>query len=279
MTQPIINPNLRRQLESIIASAPHAVLLVGSNGAGKDTLLSWVSENIAISKKGSKEFLITMLTDKKSIGIDQIKQLKAIFKTKDSSYRIIRISQAEKMTIEAQNSLLKLLEEPPTNVIFLLSCTKESDVLETIRSRMIVLHYAPPETEQLAEYIASHGHSSEKDRFIKICGGRMGVLSALCGETDDQEVLHNIDVAKDILSETVEDRLLRVESLTKDSEKALELLDALLLTCSAALEHAIQTDAQYHRWLHRQEVVELAYSQIYRNILPKLVLTRLFLVL
>jgi DNA polymerase-3 subunit delta' len=81
--------------------------------------------------------LIEVLKDKSSIGIDQIREAIKFLSKKPFSHenKAIIILNAEKMTIEAQNSLLKTLEEPPLYALIVLLAKTQNSLLETIISR------------------------------------------------------------------------------------------------------------------------------------------------
>lgn len=73
-----------------------------------------------------------------SVKIDQIRELKREMSLRprcDGGFRVTIIEGAEKMTVEAQNSFLKLLEEPPERAVFILVCQNPSGLLPTVRSR------------------------------------------------------------------------------------------------------------------------------------------------
>lgn len=73
-----------------------------------------------------------------SVKIDQVRDVKREMSLKprrDGGFRVIIIEGAEKMTTEAQNSLLKLLEEPPERAVLILVCTNLAGLLPTVRSR------------------------------------------------------------------------------------------------------------------------------------------------
>jgi DNA polymerase III delta prime subunit len=72
-----------------------------------------------------------------SVGIDQIKALKLKLSRKpfQSPYKIVLILQAEKLTLAAQNALLKLLEEPPSQTLIFLTTASPAALLPTIQSR------------------------------------------------------------------------------------------------------------------------------------------------
>lgn len=80
----------------------------------------------------------TPMTKTKSIGVDAVRQLKSdvYIRPNDLDYKLYIIGHAERMTVQAQNSLLKILEEPPEGAIFFLLCENRSALLPTVLSRV-----------------------------------------------------------------------------------------------------------------------------------------------
>ncbi len=78
------------------------------------------------------------LTKTKSIGVDAVRRLKedVYIRPNDLEYKLYIIGHAEKMTVQAQNALLKILEEPPEGAIFFLLCENRAALLPTVLSRV-----------------------------------------------------------------------------------------------------------------------------------------------
>ena len=143
---------------------PNKILLSGANGIGKytfavhfinyvlskneDDSYSFKSKQININNKSFKLMnnsthpnfsLINLKINKKNIEIDQIRNI--INYSQKSSFnqnkRFILIDNIELLTKNASNSLLKLLEEPPENLYFILIHDNSNRILETIKSRSI----------------------------------------------------------------------------------------------------------------------------------------------
>lgn len=82
--------------------------------------------------------------------IEQIKEVekKAVFSPVLSPYKVCLIDGADRMREEASNSLLKLLEEPPTYWLFILVASEISRILPTIRSRLMAIRFEPLHREK-----------------------------------------------------------------------------------------------------------------------------------
>lgn len=81
--------------------------------------------------------IVDLDEEKKSIGISQTKEVITYLQEKPFYYdqKVVVIQNADKMTTEAQNSLLKLLEEPPSTALIILNTKTENDLLPTVLSR------------------------------------------------------------------------------------------------------------------------------------------------
>ncbi len=88
------------------------------------------------------------------IRVDDVRELAAFFGLTADGWRIVIIDALDDMNIAAQNALLKMLEEPPENSLFLLVCHAPSAVLATIRSRCRRLALKPLKDAELAAVIA-----------------------------------------------------------------------------------------------------------------------------
>ena len=115
----------------------NAYLFTGPPGSGKlEAAMNFAKQNNNTEKDTGIDIVIVE-KDKTSLKIDQIRQLKEItrYGPSQSPYLFVIIKDADAMTIEAANSFLKLMEEPPPNTVFILITEKEESLPSTIRSR------------------------------------------------------------------------------------------------------------------------------------------------
>ena len=135
---------------------PHTILLEGGNARELSTLANQIAM-IAVctdpakkpctkcgdckkAKGGNHPDIITVEEKdkkRKSVSVDLMRWVRedAVIKPNEAAKKIYLIPKADTMTREAQNALLKLLEEPPPYAMFLLLCTNATAMLATIRSR------------------------------------------------------------------------------------------------------------------------------------------------
>lgn len=122
-------------------------------------------------------------------GVNEIRAIieelsKAAF---EGGMRAIVISNAHAMTREAQNALLKTLEEPPKGVIFLL-CGNADGMLSTIISRCALIRLGQADRHEIENELALRGVNAADARlYARISGGSMGRALRLSGENEYRE--------------------------------------------------------------------------------------------
>lgn len=93
--------------------------------------------------------------DNKGLVVDDINEIvgEAYVKPLDSDYKVFILNHFDNATTQAQNKLLKTLEEPPRNVIFILTCSNSNAVLQTILSRVKVINEGLLDIDTAQKYL------------------------------------------------------------------------------------------------------------------------------
>jgi len=192
----------------------HAYLIVGPRHVGKGTLAFNLAQ--ALNCDGPKppcgqcrscqrilegkhaDVNPIGLDSKAEIGIDDIRGLQRIASLPpyEGKCKVFIIDDAEYLSTEAANSLLKVLEEPPRNVVWLLLVAEEEHVLPTIISRCQRLELKPMPSEQVQEVIVNsyEVETSRAKLLAQLCRGRLGwALSALANDDILKERSQRID--------------------------------------------------------------------------------------
>ena len=108
------------------------------------------------------------LPGKEKIGIDRVRAVirGGQFTPVQGKRKACLITHAEALTSEAANALLKVLEEPPRDLVFLLLAKYTGDILPTILSRSRVVRLKPPSQEILLAKLTAVGYSEEEGRYL-----------------------------------------------------------------------------------------------------------------
>jgi DNA polymerase III subunit delta' len=89
--------------------------------------------------------------------------------------KVFRVEQADRMTEEAADVLLKALEEPPADTVFILSSARPHEVPETVRSRCQAISFRPLSEEFVVETLAAEGIPEDRARLAsRLAGGNLG---------------------------------------------------------------------------------------------------------
>jgi DNA polymerase-3 subunit delta' len=132
-------------------------------------------------------FYVIQFEKAHSTGIDVIREIKrqTFMRPVESRYRVIVISRAEKMTEEASNSLLKVLEEPAEDVVFLLTAAKPDWLLPTIVSRCREIAFAPLSVSAVSRVLQERVGLSPERASLAAALSRGSLAAALAhGEED-----------------------------------------------------------------------------------------------
>ena len=210
------------------------------------------------AQSGNQPDIITITHAKaNSIGVDEIRRMRADLQIKpySNARKIYIIPDAEKLTIQAQNALLKTLEEPPEYAVIILIANGLVSFLPTILSRCVVLQTRAVEEAQIARFLQREKDIPEDQAQIlaRFAGGNPGQALLL---TEDQEFLELRDRTVDFLSHLGRSDAMRVSEFAsgidpgrRDDVLAFVMMwyrDVLLYFSTQNSENLIfQEDIQY----------------------------------
>ncbi|MCT4508621.1 MAG: DNA polymerase III subunit delta' [Tepidibacter sp.] len=156
----------------------HAYLFEGPSGIGKMMFSMELSKIILKTNnlENSPDFKI-LRPDKASFKIGQIRdmQLDIVIKPYKNK-KIYILEDAHKMTVQAQNALLKTLEEPPNYALIILIVENSSSILDTIKSRCEVVKFSPLTQIQIQKYLIDN-KNIDSQRAKVMASFSMGILS------------------------------------------------------------------------------------------------------
>jgi DNA polymerase-3 subunit delta' len=206
------NDKAKKTLETSLKQGKlsHSYLFIGIDGIGKKLIAKQLAkqvlclnkENCNNTCKSCIEFesdnhpdFEIIVPDGNSIKIEQIRNLQKKIQEKPiiSEKKIYIIDGADKMTKEAQNCLLKTLEEPPEFAVIILIGNNESLFLETIKSRCIIIHFEKISNENIKKYIEENfGLQNLNENTLKIFQGSIGKANYLKDKIAEYENIEKI---------------------------------------------------------------------------------------
>lgn len=166
--QPEAVTQIRRAVDHRENGVFHSWLITGPPGSGRSVLAETFAAALQCPNKGCGEChscvlaaagthpdITVLSTEKVQIAIGEVRDLVAqsSFGSSMGGYRILIIEDADRMAPLAANVLLKALEEPPANTIWILCAPSEVDMLPTIRSRVRKVVLKVPSVEDVARLL------------------------------------------------------------------------------------------------------------------------------
>lgn len=281
MTELVIHTQTKQRLDALQKQQPHAVLIAGPSGIGKraiaDVLAATLLE-IHKEKLQSYPYLRYIQSpNQKSIGIEAVRELEHFLALKIPGTkpiaRIVVIEDAHTMTHEAQNALLKMLEEPPKDTVVVLTSSHEQALLPTIRSRVQTLSVKKPPLKDLKDFFGGSTADVVLNQAIAISGGLPGLMNALIQEDAEHPLATAVTYARQLLQKTTHERLLLVDELAKQKDLSRDVCFILGQMAQAALAK----DGTSERWAGIMRAAYRAEEQLLGSAQPKLTLTNLML--
>lgn len=205
------NDHLKTQLSRFISTKKilNSYVFAGENGIGKKTLSDMFISGIlceaptAVGACGKciacRQFFsnnhpdiirLKKQKDKKTLGIEEIREqiIKQVYvKPFIASKKLFVISEGDDLTQEAQNGLLKVLEEPPEYVTFIILVSKKSRLLDTVLSRSCVLNILPVNKESILKFLHEKYPYEQKENLEFYAKFSQGIIGKAIKIKDDEE--------------------------------------------------------------------------------------------
>ncbi len=232
--------NVVKSLQNSIMNkkVSHAYIFLGEKGMGKKLIANTFAKVllceeaefscgvctscVTFDSKNNPD-IIYISTEKKNIGVDEIRTLSndIVIKPYKYKYRIFIIDEAETMTTQAQNALLKTLEEPPEYAIIMLLSSHLSSFLETIISRSVILKLRRLSEEQISGYI-ENAYQIEKPLAEVYAAYSQGNLGRAITVSTSEKFMNLREKIMDIITNIENNELSNVLPFSKYFEEQKE---------------------------------------------------------
>ncbi len=278
MDKIILHDIVNKKISNFIKNPFHALLITGQTGVGKTYLASNLAAsllNLDIKKiNGSANFLISV-DEINTPGMERIKVIKDFlgYKTnyKGVINRIVLIDKADLLSIEASNSLLKLLEEPPQGSLIILLSKNKSNILNTIISRVQIIEIIKPPKEELINFFQTE--MSDKNEVLHayfVSNGLPGLMYDILNN-NRQDLNLATDYARKFLTANNYQRIVLINQFSKDKQMTYYILKIIQQMSQLNLMQNKINDS----WININKKIYEALDQINNNTQPRLVMLNL----
>lgn len=237
------NEKIKQELLNSISigNISHSYLFLGTDGIGKKLIAKEFAKRILCNSnndictgcksciefetENNPDFLI-IEPDGNSIKIEQIRefQRKVAEKPVISQRKVYIINNSDKMTVEAQNCLLKTLEEPPEFVTIILIGTNENNFLSTIKSRCMILHFEKIKEDEILKYLETNYNVKISSKImIDAFQGSIGKAIELKDKQEQYEKVENLIYGLEKMD--IVDFVNKADFIYSNKDEKIDILD------------------------------------------------------
>ena len=230
----------------------HAYILEGSDGMGKKSLAKLFAMSLLCTSEGEKpcgachsckmalagthpDFITVTHEKLNTLRVSEIRQQvvdDVPIKPYYGGKKVYIIPDAQKMNKEAQNSLLKTIEEPPDYAVLLLLTDSKDSLLPTVTSRCVSFSFRPLPDSIIKKYLTDKLdiEPARASAITSFSGGNLGMAIRLSQSEEFREIYDNTtEMLKTIENRQVEQLLSEAKEYTEHKEDLDEILDIMLL--------------------------------------------------
>ena len=268
---------IKEHLQNAISlgKVSHAYIINGERNAGKEFIAKLFAMTLQCEKKGiepcqechscrqalseNQPDIIRLVHEKpNTIGVEDIRSQinnDMAIKPYSSPYKIYIISEAEKMTVQAQNALLKTLEEPPEYGIIMILTSSLETLLPTVQSRCVILNVRPVADELVKKYLMET--MQIPDYKAEVCTafarGNIGRARMLASSEEFEKVKEEaLVLLKNINSMEIAEIVTAIKKINEYQLDVSDYLDILAIWYRDVLLFKAMNDANH--LIFRQEI-------------------------
>lgn len=285
--------SIKKHLQTAIKTGnlSHAYIINGEYGSGRQTIASALAKTIQCQSKTDDTDACGVCTsckqaeshnhpdikyithDKTSISVNDIREQlnnDISIKPYSSEYKIYIIPDANKMTEQAQNTLLKTIEEPPVYAIIILLTENCDSLLPTIRSRCVTLTMNPIEKDKICTYLENKFQLEPEQAQIaaNYCQGNIGKAIRFASSSDFIEMKNQVlKLLKNLDSMDIASIIDTIKEFSTHKNDINDYLDLMLLWYRDVLMFKVTKDANLLLYSDEYSAIsEQATKRDYENI-------------
>lgn len=262
---------------ALLSRFPNAIIIEGEEGMGKHTLSAKIADaavcsgenppcgvcrNCMLTQTHNHPDIISVEPEenKKSISVAQVREIisKAYIKPYMAQRKVFVIDKAHLLSETSQNTLLKVIEEPPSDMVFIFLCESAASLLPTVISRCVVLSLTPPETEECVEYISAVSKKNREEIENALRSTRNNIGKALkILESRKTKKSDNACEFYDAMMQNGEYEMLKIcQRFEKDRVAAGEFLNELKMLVAQNTAMAVGDRYKMTKLYKKYEILE-----------------------
>ena len=286
------NEDLKRDLQAALRAGrlSHSVLLCGQEGCGAGYAARCLAADYLYPQGGPQAQAVMESRAAEclevrgegasgEIKIDRIRQIRRqVFETALSAQgRVVILYGVQHLNQSSANALLKVLEEPPQGVLFVLTASSAAAVLPTIRSRCSQYTVAPVSPQQCSQWLAQHcPKAPQRELLALVYDGCIGRAAHAAQDPAGQKNFQTAcTIAGQLAAGSRYQVLCSLAAYERDKPGAQQLLSDLAALGSAALSHPGCCGLSPHQGAVVAAACGQAQEEMARNVNLKLLLTNL----
>ena len=208
---PLLHQNSSQALKNALNSEPHALLVLGGEIGNHAAIASVYADNLA-----KKLNVVVSRYEDQDVSIELVREIRNLVRS--AGTKVVLIPSLDGASSDAQNALLKALEEPSQGTYFVLSATNSDAVLQTVESRTHTIELQTPRVEDFMRVHEDHSEDEIKTALRASGGSYPSFIAYLSGERDEYEL------AKQFVVGTPQQRMAIVSTQGFDRPTAIRIV-------------------------------------------------------
>ncbi len=228
----LLSSKTLNQVRSLNLTSNQPIIISGPEFTYKELLSKKIASQsleIDIDKLDSYPYIITVISEKKSLGIEEIRDLSKFISLtvplNQAINRVVMIPNSEILTVQAQNALLKNLEESPKSTLFILTTKKINNILPTILSRSRIIDVVKPSKIEIKKYLNKHNDTEIEQNYL-LSDGAPRLIEILL-DNNESDIKNDVDLTKKILSASKINKLSYINELSKSREESIKIISLI----------------------------------------------------
>lgn len=284
MAEILIHPKTQSDINRFLSSPAQVIAVIGANEAGSLEIAKLIISNLLHLDESRLDghyrlIHIRLPQGKQEIPIEEIRSLIRQLRVRAPGDEVIRrvvlIEESHLLSEEAQNALLKILEQPNPDTIFVLTLESAGGILPTVMSRATRLVVHGVSLEQAHKHYSQYPKKDVESAW-NLSEGAAALLHQLLTCEQESDLKLAIDQAKAFISQDKFQRLLSLDQIGKDRHQLALFLEALGKVLKAIHHSQIKRGASSAaRILRSRKSVKHAQQAVASNASPKLAMLNL----